>query len=354
MTDMALPYAAGKTRDEATRVFWIRAWLVTSAVLVFIMVLVGGATRLTDSGLSITEWRPITGAIPPLTQEAWLIELEKYRQIPEYQLINKGMTMEAFQFIYWWEWGHRFLGRVIGIVFFMPFAFFWLKGWLSTRLKWQGSLLLALGGFQGFIGWYMVSSGLVDRVDVSQYRLAMHLGMAAIIFAVFAYVIRHADGRAGAFRWSMPGTVFATVLTGLIFIQVLMGALVAGLDAGLTFVTWPLMDGQIIPNGLLVQSPWYLNFGENVMTVQFNHRLGAYIVWALVALHAILIYRREGWSISAKWATGLFALVSMQAVVGVLTLINLVPVPLALTHQGLAFLILGYCVLHADRLARVA
>ncbi len=354
MTDMALDTPAGKgevaSPAKTRRIVLIRLWLLSVAALVLAMVLVGGATRLTDSGLSITEWKPITGAIPPLSAETWEAEFEKYRQIPEYQLVNKGMSLEAFKVIYWWEWGHRFLGRLIGLAFFVPFALFWARGWLTPRLKKQGIALLALGGLQGFVGWYMVSSGLTERVDVSQYRLALHLGLAAVILGALVWVVRdvglardrvHGVHSPAAFR------VVSMILVVALFLQILLGALVAGLDAGLTYVTWPLMDGAFIPDGLLFQTPWFLNLFENVLTVQFNHRMLAYGIILLALFHiaqALAIRDRA----ARRRVIVLSAAIVGQAVLGVATLLSMVRIDLALLHQGLAFAILVLAVLHAD------
>ncbi len=326
----------------------IRAWLYAVAALVFAMVLVGGATRLTDSGLSITEWKPVTGAIPPFTLEAWMVEFEKYRQIPEYQRINKGMSLAEFQFIYWWEWGHRFLGRLIGLAFAVPAAVFWARGmipsWLAPRLVG----LFLLGGLQGFVGWYMVASGLVDRVDVSQYRLALHLTLAAIIFAAILWVARETRAQTRPLDVSRGLKVGGLTLAGLILVQIYLGALVAGLDAGLTYTTWPLMDGAFIPPAakLLILEPAWRNAFENVLTVQFIHRMTAYALLVYAGLY--------GWM---QWSAGagragiaIAALVVWQAVVGITTLVLQVPLEWALIHQGTAFAILGLAIVNAQTL----
>ncbi len=249
------------------------------------MVIVGGATRLTDSGLSITEWQPILGAIPPLTEADWLAAFEKYRQIPEYQLINKGMTLEDFKFIYWWEWAHRFLGRIIGLVFFIPFAVFALTGRLSRGTAWRCGVLFVLGGLQGALGWYMVSSGLVDRVDVSQYRLSAHLTLATVIFAAILWVAIGLGGKRHAPRHGMEWAALA--LVALILLQVAAGGFVAGLDAGMGYNTWPLMDGALVPPGLMIMEPGWRNLFENAMTVQFNHRLLAYVITLAAVAYAL-------------------------------------------------------------------
>lgn len=330
----------------------IRIWLAIVASLVFLMVLVGGATRLTDSGLSIVEWRPVTGAIPPLTEAQWLVELEKYRQIPEYQLINKGMSLDDFKVIYWWEWGHRQLGRLIGLAFALPLAFFWWRGWLEPKLKPRLLGLLALGGSQGAIGWWMVSSGLVGRTDVSQYRLAIHLTLATLILMAIIWVmrglapVRRADARGGRAIGVAAG------LLALVILQVFLGGLVAGLDAGLSHTTWPLMDGHFIPplSDLYIMAPRWVNHFENVMTVQFQHRMLAYAILLLALFHMVDLGRQDG---PAAWrATALAALVLGQAAIGVMTLLLMVPLWAGLLHQGMAMVLLAMATVHVHALRR--
>jgi cytochrome c oxidase assembly protein subunit 15 len=327
----------------------IRWWLVAVAVLVFAIVLLGGATRLTDSGLSITEWQPIMGAIPPLNEADWTDAFAKYRQIPEYQRINAGMSLDEFKTIFWWEWSHRFMGRAIGIVFFVPFMAFWLSGWLSRRLTWRLAGILLLGALQGVMGWYMVMSGLVDRVDVSQYRLAAHLALAAVIFAALIWtVLRLGEGdRADSGRSNSPGLVLsAAALVGLIFLQIVAGAFVAGIDAGLVNNTWPLMDGRIIPSGLNAMAPWYINLFENALTVQFDHRMIAYLIvfWALFHCAAAAVKTGQG---SVTWgAAVLAAAIVAQAVSGIWTLLGAVPLDRAMMHQAGAFLVFALVLVH--------
>jgi heme a synthase len=264
MSAITQPVAAAN-QDKSRAV---RLWLYTVLLVLFALVVVGGATRLTDSGLSITEWRPIHGIIPPLSITEWQEELEKYRQIPEYQEINKGMTLEAFKVIYWWEWAHRFLARFVGLVFAVPLAVFWMMGRLEQKLKPRLLALLALGGFQGFIGWWMVSSGLTERTDVSQYRLATHLTLASIIFAGTMWVARGLAPHEG--RKATSGTeTGAMIMALLVLSQIYIGGLVAGLNAGYSFNTWPLIDGRFIPDQLLLLEPAWRNFFENPKTVQF-------------------------------------------------------------------------------------
>ncbi len=325
----------------------IRWWLYFVCALILAMVVVGGATRLTESGLSITEWKPIHGVIPPLTEAEWEEELEKYRQIPEYQLINKGMSLEEFKFIFWWEWGHRLLGRVIGVAFFVPMVAFWAAGRLESWLKPRLVFALALGGLQGFIGWWMVTSGLVDRVDVSQYRLATHLTLALIIFAYLFWLAR----RLSPLNAPMPeerarlAGLSAVVLT-LVFIQIFLGGLVAGLNAGLTFNTWPLMDGQLVPSGLLIMEPLWRNFFENVLTVQFQHRMTAYVLIGVGLVLAWSTFRVSERKELRRAGAHVGAFILLQAAFGILTLIWHVPLSVALIHQGFAVIVLAAAIDH--------
>lgn len=335
----------GRQKSETANRTYIRRWLYTCLLVIFALVIVGGATRLTDSGLSITEWKPIHGVIPPLNEAEWQEELEKYRQIPEYQQINKGMSLDEFKTIFWWEWAHRFLARLTGVVFALPLAFFWLSGRLEPMLKPRLLGILALGGLQGFIGWWMVSSGLTERTDVSQYRLATHLTIASLIFAATAWVARglaeHSQDPAeeGTRR-------FAGIMVLAVLIQIYLGALVAGLDAGLAFNTWPLMDGALIPSDLWSMEPAWRNAFESPKTVQFIHRLGAYALWGLAFVHLIQAWRSEPDTTHSRRAVVLFGLVTAQAAVGIWTLLTQVQLHVALAHQGMAFIVLFFAVAH--------
>ena len=326
-------------------------WLRSVAAMVVATLLVGGATRITDSGLSITEWAPILGVIPPLTEDAWRAALASYRQIPEYQLVNKGMSMAEFQVIYWWEWGHRMIARAIGLVFIIPLAIFWLRGMLPGWLKPWTLVLLALGGLQGFIGWWMVKSGLVDRVDVSQYRLAVHLLTACLILSLAVWLSIRAAGRNGDI--AVPASIRATgvLLAVALFAQIGLGALVAGIDAGLASDTWPLMVGAFVPDGLAALSPGWVNAFENPLTVQFNHRIAAYGVMALALAHAGLALRHGA---GRRGAIAVLALVTVQAVTGILVVVWHVPPLLAGMHQVTAALTLWVAVAHATTLASAA
>lgn len=335
---LAVPRASEPSAGDRLRP--VRLWLYFVAALVVLMVVVGGATRLTESGLSITEWKPVTGTLPPLSDAAWQAEFDKYRQIPQYQQINRGMSLAEFKYIFWWEWGHRLLGRVIGFAFLLPFLFFLWRGMLDRPLRWKLAGLFVLGGLQGAVGWWMVASGLVNRVDVSQYRLATHLTLACIILAAIVAVatqLKPPRERRASPDW-LRG--YARILLAVVLLQIFLGGLVAGLDAGLTYTTWPLMDGHLVPplDNLFVQQPAWRNLFENVLTVQFNHRLVAYVLLAL-ALGHWLSARRIGGAVRQR-ATLILLLVCAQAALGILTLIHQVPIDIALTHQFGATLVL--------------
>jgi cytochrome c oxidase assembly protein subunit 15 len=307
-------------------------WLLIVAAMVSAMILIGGATRLTDSGLSITEWRPVTGTIPPLTEAGWQNELELYRSTTEYQLQNRGMSMEEFQFIYWWEWGHRFLGRMIGLVFAIPLAVFWNRGKIPGRLKLPLVILLILGGLQGVIGWWMVSSGLVDRLDVSQYRLATHLGMAFVILGLTIWVAL--DARYGVSARTRDGTApWVAGFWVLVFVQIILGAFVAGLDAGRIFTTWPLMEGRLIPDGYLGGMGWLQAAFESRPAVQLHHRWTGYLVAVCAVLLSLVLWRSH----AAALRTGAIWIASMtavQIVLGITTLVHAAPLSLSLLHQA--------------------
>ncbi len=341
--------AGSRERDRAA----IRLWLYGICILVFAMIIVGGATRLTDSGLSITEWLPLLGAIPPLTDADWQVVFEKYKQIPEYTEINKGMSLAEFQFIYWWEWAHRLLGRFIGIAFFVPLAWFWVTGRISSDLKPKLIGIFVLGALQGAIGWWMVASGLVDRVDVSQYRLAVHLIIACLIFMACLWValgLRPGnDGRqSGGVVTFGAGLVLIVIL-----LQIYFGALVAGLDAGLTYNTWPLMDGAIIPGGLFLPPPVWKTLFEDILTVQFMHRMVAYLALILIVWHVWTVLRRWPRSNVAASALVLGLATLAQVGLGIWTLLAVVPLSLGLVHQGGAIVLLAVAVWNLHRAGRI-
>ena len=352
-----MPSAVSSATRDADNIAAPRAiavWLFAVAALVLVMVTVGGATRLTGSGLSITEWQPILGAIPPLSHADWMVAFDKYRQIAQYKLVNKGMSLEAFQFIYWWEWGHRQLGRLIGLAYGMPLLAFTLLGRVPHGLMPKLLGLLVLGGLQGAMGWYMVQSGLTDRVSVSQYRLAAHLTLAAVIFAGLIWVGLDALGsRRIRLRTLANGARSVSgVLVVLVLLQIALGAFVAGTKAGLSHNTWPLMDGRLVPSGLLAMTPAWLNAFENVATIQYNHRMLAYGIAGLAL-----------WQAWQTWATAddehvrgsgllLGVVVAAQVAIGIWTLLAMVPLWLGLIHQALAFVLLGVAVWHRHAVVR--
>ncbi len=329
----------------------VRIWLVAVAALIVAMVLVGGATRLTESGLSIVEWKPVTGALPPLTQQAWTDAFEAYKTIPQYRELNHGMSLDEFKTIFWWEWSHRLLGRVIGGVYLLPFLWFLWRGWLQGGdLKRRLWIIFGLGGLQGAVGWWMVASGLTGRVEVSQYRLAAHLILALVIFSAIVWTLRRLKPAAGLI---VPARlrITATVLLALVFLQLYFGALVAGLRAGRVFNTWPSIDGAIIPSAarLFFEVPWWRNFFDNTLTVQFSHRMLAYTIWILAILHVVDALRARAVP-AVNGALWLAAAVTLQAALGILTLLHMVPIELALAHQAVAIVVLTLALLQAERL----
>jgi cytochrome c oxidase assembly protein subunit 15 len=333
----------------------IARWLAAVALLVFAMIVVGGATRLTDSGLSITEWKPIMGAIPPLSNADWERAFEKYKEIPEYHHVNKDMDLVGFKFIFWWEWAHRFLGRFVGLVFAAGLAWFWYKGALRPGLAPKLIGVLGLGALQGALGWYMVSSGLVDRVDVSQYRLAMHLGVAFLILGCLVWLVMELWPRpseASQANATIAQRWLSRFLVAVIFVQVLLGALVAGLKAGAAYNTWPDMNGALVPSGLFELSPWYLNVFENITTVQFNHRVAALLVLGL-AVSLAWSFSTHPWGRLRNSARLVAAAVVLQFALGIWTLLAAVPLHLGLLHQGGAAIVLALAVRHLYLTERV-
>ncbi|MGH6814336.1 MAG: COX15/CtaA family protein [Hyphomicrobiaceae bacterium] len=329
----------------------VQIWLYAIAALVLFMVALGGATRLTGSGLSIPEWQPIAGTLPPLSAADWQDAFDKYRQTTQYRLVNKGMSLEAFKTIYWWEWSHRFLGRLIGFAFTGPFLWFWARGRLPHGLAVKLCGVLTLGAAQGVLGWAMVQSGLAGRIDVSHYRLALHLTLAVSVVGLLLWLALDA-GRAEP-RWRMPSSRSwaARVLVILILVQIVFGALVAGLKAGLVYTTWPLMDGRPIPGGLWTLEPWYLNPFENVTLVQFQHRTMAYVLLAFALWHV--------WSVRAdaklaRSAAAVAAALTLQTGLGIWTLVTAmgeIPIVPALAHQVNAVVVFGLAVRHVFRAA---
>ena len=333
----------------------VRAWLLVVAALVFLTAAVGGATRVTGSGLSIVEWRPVVGALPPLSESAWQAEFEKYKTIPQYREVNRGMSLEEFKFIYWWEWGHRLLGRLIGVAFLLPFLWFLWRGWIAPGLRPRLWTIFGLGAVQGAVGWWMVSSGLAERVSVSQYRLAFHLTLACIIFAMVLWTAERLRPREPV-EVAPRLRTRAILLVVLVLAQIYLGALVAGLRAGMIYNTWPLIDGALVPEAsrLFFEQPWWRNFFENALLVQFNHRLLAYVIFALAIWHAVDVVRSGKGGVVSTGALVLASAVTLQAGLGIVTLLHVTPLPLALAHQALAVIVLAIAVIHAARLGPVA
>lgn len=334
------------TRQIASRRA-IAAWLFVVAGLIAAMVIVGGLTRLTDSGLSITEWKPIHGALPPLSDTDWQEEFDAYQRIPQYQQLNKGMSLDEFKSIFWWEWTHRNLGRIIGIAFLIPFLVFLARGQVERALIPRLAGLFVLGGLQGALGWFMVASGLTERVSVSQYRLVAHLGLAFVIYAAIIWTALPLwRGEWPPVRREHALFRASHAVLGLVFLQILLGGFVAGLDAGLTYNTWPLMDGRLIPEGAY---PGVLAPFEDVTTVQFNHRMMAYLVTAAIAALWFAGRRRQ---VAAMTGNVLAAAVALQVVLGIWTLLAGVPIWLGALHQAGAVALLTAAIIHADALRR--
>jgi heme a synthase len=319
----------------------IRLWLMGLFGLVVVMIAVGGLTRLTGSGLSITDWRPLVGAIPPLSAADWAREFDAYRQIDQYRLVNQGMSLGEFQVIYWWEWGHRQLGRVIGLVWAVGFAWFWVRGQIPAG--WTGRLVLlgALGGVQGAIGWWMVASGLSDgMVRVASYRLATHLGLAFVILGLiawFALMLGRSEAQLVAARRGREARLFgaSTGLMHFAFLQILLGALVAGIDAGRGYTDWPLMAGGILPPGMWDLQPVWRNVFENDGTVQFIHRTSGY----LLAVFAVVVWaraRRSPHPATVGAGHAMLAVMAAQIVLGIVTVMQGAPWYLGIAHQALA------------------
>jgi len=335
------------TRDRA-----VRGWLLCIAALIAAMVLVGGATRLTESGLSIVEWKPVTGTLPPLSQEQWTQAFDAYKTIPQYRELNAGMSLGEFKTIFWWEWSHRLLGRVIGVAYLLPFLWFLWRGALVADIKRRLWMIFGLGALQGAIGWWMVASGLSQRVEVSHYRLATHLVLALLIFAGVVWTLRRLADRP-PLAASSRLKITSMVLLALTFVQLYLGALVAGLRAGRVYNTWPDIDGGLIPSAarLFFEQPWWRNLFDNTLTVQFEHRMTAYVLFALAVLHVVDALRSRARAAAVKGAWWLAAAITLQATLGILTLLNQVPIALGLAHQAVAIAVLTLAVLQAERLA---
>ena len=328
----------------------VAVWLFGLTAMVFAMVVIGGLTRLTQSGLSIVEWRPLTGWLPPQNQADWMALFEQYKQFPEFREKNTDMTLAGFKSIFWLEFIHRVWGRLLGIAFIVPFVWYSMRGWISRRLLWRLMFVFLLSKFvkvgdttQEGLLLPGLASGLVDRPDVSQYRLVAHLGLALLIFAYLLWISLDCLGRHGVKPDHQKITGGALLIIGWIAVTILAGGFVAGLDAGLTYNTFPLMDGKLIPDGLFSQTPFFLNFFENITTVQFDHRILAESL--LIIVLAYWWYARDKLFGAAKLAlNGLTVMVITQLGLEIGTLLLEVPVPLAAAHQAGALLVLGFAV----------
>lgn len=330
----------------------VAIWLFFVAALVFAMVVVGGATRLTDSGLSITEWKPILGALPPMSDEAWRHSFELYKQIPQYQLVNPNMTLDEFKGIFWWEWAHRFLGRVVGAAFAIPFIVFLIRRDIPRRLVLRCAVMLGLGGLQGLVGWWMVSSGLSERVSVAPERLMTHLGLALLLFVVLIWTALDAWNGAPRVEERSPWRAWAVAFLGAVYLQSLLGALVAGNDAGLIYNDWPLMNGRFFPADYAGAGFWG-TLAHSQAAVQFNHRLFAYALFVGAIAMAVLAWRDRALVIDGKRAALAVAItVALQAALGVWTLMAAVPISLGVLHQAGAAVLLAVTTMFAWRVRR--
>ncbi len=328
--DRSLPSAAEKS------IAW---WLIGLCAMVFLMVVIGGVTRLTESGLSITEWNPVIGIVPPLGEAQWLAEFDKYKQIPQYAALNQGMSLGDFKSIFFWEYLHRLWGRLIGIVYLVPFLWFLVRGRIPRRLAPALAVIFLLGGMQGVLGWYMVKSGLVDRIEVSQYRLVAHLVAAVLLYLAMLWVAlgllwpKPLDGARRGLRRA------ASAVLVLVLLTLVAGGFVAGLRAGYIYNTFPTMNGDWVPEGYARLQPWILNWFETIPAVQFNHRVLAETTFGLVA---VLWFQNLKSTLSRRARLafhGLFAAACLQVALGISTLLLVVPIPLAAAHQAGAILL---------------
>ena len=353
MNTQVINHVAGSALNSGQRKA-IGIWLLICALTIYVMIIVGGITRLTQSGLSMVEWQPIMGTIPPLSLAEWQETFEKYRQSPEYLKINKGMSLDEFKNIFWWEYGHRVLGRFIGMLFFLPFLFFLLRGYLTNKWKVKLFGLFILGGMQGVVGWYMVKSGLVDNPHVSQYRLAAHFGIALMIYAVMIWFML--DFLRGEQRREPLALRKRTLFVAkLIFFMMLTGAFVAGLKAGHIYNTFPKMGDNFVPNEIFAMDSLWRNFFENPVTVQFIHRCIAYLIILAVAL----LFFRGLKLASQRPELGLhvnlvvvLVLMLCQVSFGIMALLKSVPVSWGALHQGTGVLLLTSTLFLAHRLSR--
>jgi heme a synthase len=326
----------------------LRTWLWSIAGMTFLVLIVGGITRLTQSGLSIVDWDPVMGVIPPLNEAQWQEAFDRYRQYPEYQQLRRGMSMEEFQFIFFWEWFHRVVARAIGVVFLVPFIVFWIRGYFTRAVASRALVLFGLGAAQGVMGWLMVSSGLVDRPSVSHFRLAAHLSLAFVIFGYAVWLAR--ELKLGTERTVVSSAARRLMGRGLAAIgvlfalQVVWGAFVAGLKGGLFHNTFPLMEGRLVPPSLFFLDPPMLNFVQNPIAVQWVHRVLGTLLGVAVLLFFFQVLRAGVDAVSRRLNATLLALMAVQYVLGVLTLIYFVPVTLGVMHQGMAMILFGVWV----------
>jgi cytochrome c oxidase assembly protein subunit 15 len=331
----------------------VAIWLLTVAVLVLGMVVVGGSTRLTGSGLSITQWKPISGALPPLSLADWQAEFARYRAIPQFRFVNPAMTLDQFRFIYWWEWSHRLLGRLLGVVFLVPFLWFLARREIPRRLFWRLGGLFVLGGLQGLVGWWMVASGLVSRVSVAPERLMIHLGLAFALLGALVWTAL--DAWAGWARQTLPSPwgSRALGLLGLIYFQILLGALVAGNQAGLVYNDWPMFAGHLLPNDYAGPNLW-ATLAHSQGAVQLHHRMVAYLLLIVAVGLGLGAWRSTYLAAEAKALGAVVALaVVVQALLGIATLMARVPISLGVAHQLMAALTLCLATTFAWRVRRV-
>jgi len=331
----------------------LRLWLLAVAAIIFLTLVIGGATRLTESGLSIVEWKPVTGVLPPATETAWQAEFEKYQEIPQYREHNRGMSLNQFKVIYWWEWTHRLLARATGAVFLLPFLLFLWRGWIPPGLRARLWTIFGAGALLGVVGWWMVASGLSGTlIKVSQYRLAFHMTFACAIYAAVLWTAQQVAPRAPSDA-PKPLRLGALAIAAALLAQIYLGALVAGLDAGLKYNTWPLIDGGLMPSfdRLFFVSPLWRNLFENDLMVQFNHRMLADGVWFLSLLQVYLAWRLR---CDLRGPMILAATMTLQAALGIFTLLYEAPLALALLHQALAIVVFTIAVMHAEQMTHSA
>ncbi len=330
----------------------VAIWLFIVAAMVFAMVVVGGATRLTDSGLSITQWKPIMGALPPLSEQAWRESFELYKKIPQFQLVNPDMTLEGYKGIFWWEWAHRLLGRTVGVAFAIPFAVFLIRRDIPRRLIWRCAVMLGLGGLQGLVGWWMVSSGLSERVSVAPERLMTHLGLALALFVILIWTALDAWNGSPRVEERSAWRGWALAFLGAVFFQSLLGALVAGNDAGLVYNDWPLMNGGFFPAEYLGKGFWG-TLAHSQGAVQLHHRLMAYALFAAGLAIAFLARRDRPLAAGSKAVALTVAIVvTLQAGLGIWTLMASVPIALGVLHQAGAAVLLATATVFAWRVRR--